>query len=331
MKKHNRTIRTGVILTAMMIISAGILTAGNNPGLIIDDSSLSIEYSSSQAVEIPVSLTVNDLDTLKFPGCILITVESPNLKEDDNRYLTSDAGTHLLQYHIFDNMISTNELLSLARAEELSSSNDVRQWEHAIVFQPPNKGGNDSETFTFTIAIPAGQDLPSGDYTDNLKISLYTTKNPSGNHIFTRTDTKYIQLTDTVPHLASMLLGDVGASYAQGQTNYSVDFGVLECGKEEKFDLIVQATSGFEIFMESKYGGKLKHEDFTEYCSYGLCIDHCTGPISLDAGIPVKIIDELQAPANNETSYTVVMEVLSHDWLPSGNYRDNLTFTIESN
>lgn len=249
----------------------------------------------------------------------LILFSSGNSSNVQDRYLLHTNGVDKLYYNIYDTLASHIVL------KDLSSYNSV---EDALWFSFPRRrftqpSLTDTEVNSIYIEIPDGQYVTSGFYTDTIDIDLYD----SDTEEFL--DSEVIPISVEVGEVIGLSIVDVGNTYNPEAGPYSMDFGVLETGKNLSANAIALSNTQYSITVASMHGGQLKHETFEEYAPYTLSINGA--PAAISGTVPVELITNAPPTPMTGTSYLLTVTIGDIEWIPSGAYEDYLVFEITSN
>ncbi len=250
----------------------------------------------------------------------LLLFSSGNSSSVQDRYLLHTNGVDRLYYNIYDT--SADHVL----LKDLSTYNSV---EDALWFSFPRQrlkrftSLTDTEVNSIYIEIPDGQYVTAGFYTDAIDIDLYD----SDTEEFL--DSEVIPISVEVGEIIGLSIVDVGNTYNPEAGPYSMDFGVLETGKNLSANAIALSNTQYSITVASMNGGQLKHETFEEYAPYTLSINGA--PAAISGTVPVELITNAPPTPMTGTSYLLTVTIGDIEWIPSGAYEDYLVFEITSN
>lgn len=210
----------------------------------------------------------------------------------------------------------------------------------------------DQETFSDSIKyylhLPAGQDIPSGNYRDTLTYELWGRVSNyyeypdfkeeffEGSEYYGRGwrcfDSEQVRLKTRGEQYVDLVIVPEGGAYEEAQEHYAMDFGTLEPGNDSGCcDALIRASVGYTITAYSYGEGKLRHENnsVSERIPYTLLF--ADREVDLSGG-RVEVYNRSQAPSGLEDRYPVVVEIGFFDsWIPAGDYHDSISFEITAN
>jgi spore coat protein U-like protein len=250
----------------------------------------------------------------------LILFSSGNSNNVQDRYLLHTNGIDRLYYNIYDTTVDHVVL------KDLSTYNSV---DDALWFSFPRRrlkrytSLTDTEVNSYYMEIPDGQYVTAGFYTDTIDIDLYDSTSQD------LLDSEVIPISVEVGEIIGLSIVDVGNTYNPEAGPYSMDFGVLETGKNLSANAIALSNTQYSITVASMNGGQLKHETFDEYAPYTLSING--SPAAISGTVPVELITNAPPTPTTGTSYLLTVTIGDIEWIPSGAYEDYLVFEITSN
>jgi hypothetical protein len=209
-----------------------------------------------------------------------------------------------------------------AAADQVKSLSEASPPSGAITL-PAFSGNSKEVTAYFYPYINKSVTIPSGTYSGNFDFYLYKVENS----VTTLVDTKS-NVTHKYFNQETVALSLVNASttvFDASATAYTIDFGSLTSGESSALNLILQYTSGYNLYMSSANGGKLKHETLTDTINYTLKLDSVA--VSLTGSSPVKT-DSGVSPA---TGKVLPLEVVVGSVAGrAGRYNDLVTISISA-
>ena len=239
-----------------------------------------------------------------------ITVSEGNAS-DFNRFFEDDG--YRLYYNIYDDVSLSNVLKDLPTA----TVNEV------VVGQ---FGSGNSQTHTYVVSIPGGQIVPRGGYRDRVTLRLYEGTFGQSN---SREDSDRLTLRTFVPEVAEIALVPTGAMFSDSATSYTVNFGVLQEGERERFDLLVRANVGYRVLMSSDNRGVLQLASGAGgTVPYELTIDGRL--IDLDTN-NVEVASKNGPTALAGERYAIEVDIGTLADAVPGTYRDDITVTVRTN
>ncbi len=175
----------------------------------------------------------------KSGSCQYFVTVSEGNSNNFNRYLEDDGDR--LNYNIYDDVSQSNVLKDLPTA----TVNET----HVGSFS-----GAETQRLTYSASLPPGQAQPSGTYQDRVTLRLY--QGTLASH--TLEDSDDLSFRVGIPEVAEVALVATGAPFDDNATAYTVNFGVLQEGERERFDMLVRSNSGYIVSMSSGNRGVLE-------------------------------------------------------------------------
>jgi hypothetical protein len=165
---------------------------------------------------------------------------------------------------------------------------------------------------------------PRGNYADTFTLSLYKGKI---NGAYTLQSTRNVTFYYGILSSLSLSLVDSGAPYDPNDNGQNINFGTLEQGKRESFDLIVVSNSSYRVQFTSQNGGRLKHQSNNSYIEY---ITQINGSqVSLSA--PTVAVNDSSNTANTGRRFPINFTVGKVSDKAAGVYQDMITVTVTAN
>lgn len=218
-----------------------------------------------------------------------------------------------LNYNTYDDVSQSNVLKDLPTA----TANEVLSGQFS--------GGPKNQTLTYSVSIPPGQVQPRGRYQDRVTLRLY--EGTVDDHSLAAT--KRLTLRARIPEVAEVAIVATGAPFDESATAYTVNFGVLQEGELERFDLLVRSNTGYRVLMSSDNRGVLER------------VGGASGTVPYTLSIDGRIID--LSPRNVEVAskssatgvggdrYGTEVNVGTLADAVPGTYRDDITVTVRTN
>ncbi len=254
-----------------------------------------------------------------------LTFSSGNSGSVNNRYLVKTGGTDKLYYNIYDNFTDYHILKDHAH---YSGPDDVLVYNFKKIRVKNGKSKTQEKTQSFYIEILDGQYVPSGSYSDTIKIDIYDEAGILA-LLEAPIDSKTMTITVEVSDTLGLCIVDVGGAYDPDSTTpYAMDFGTLEEGKSISAQAVALANTRYTISVSSTNGGKMKHESVDEYVPYTLFFNG--DPITIGTTATQLIVNAPPSSISG-TAHDLTVTIGTLSWLPSGDYADNLIFEITSN
>jgi len=238
-----------------------------------------------------------------------VTVSEGNAN-DFNRYLKANG--ERLPYNIYDDVSQSNVLKDLPTA----TINEILVGSFSV---------KETQRLTYSVSIPAGAVLPRATYGDRVRLRLY--EGTLNSHTLKKT--KDLSLRARIPEVAEVAVVPTGAPFDDSATSYTVNFGVLQEGERERFDLLVRTNAGYRVLMSSINRGALER------------VGGASGVVPYEMTIDGRLIDlsartVTVATKNGVTSlagdrFAVEVDVGTLADAVPGTYRDDITIIVKTN
>ncbi len=167
---------------------------------------------------------------------------------------------------------------------------------------------------------------PPGVYTDVIPFHYYAVRSNGSLDLQT---SRYVTISIQIPRFAELSLVSQNAPHDAAATQYIMDFGALETGKERRADLIVLGNVGFGVLMSSQNGGRLVNG--VSHVQYRLQIGN--GPqLNLSpAGNQYQVIQRPTATTLAGSRYPLNITLQNVPTsLATGAYEDVITITVQA-
>lgn len=200
---------------------------------------------------------------------------------------------------------------------------------------PGNPGGLNFSTFTVPVSVfvQAGQLLdPNPAYEDNVSLRFYygTIEDPGSYDPANPDGTATLTVLGNVAPFVELALVEPGGSlpFFGGTTSRTMDFGILEEGETQAYDLLVETNALFTITIESANGGVLTYQgtgptgglpqevDYELFVN-GQVADLSGGPTAFGSGL-------------SGLRWPFVVEILEYDVPVAGDYQDVIDITVST-
>jgi len=238
-----------------------------------------------------------------------VTISEGNAN-DFNRYL--EANGERLPYNIYDDVSQSNILKDLPTA----TVNEI------LVGSFSTK---ETQRLTYSVSIPPGTVLPRAAYRDGVRLRLY--EGTLGSH--TLKNTKGLSLRARIPEVAEVAVVPTGAPFDESATSFTVNFGVLQEGERERFDMLVRTNAGYRVLMSSTNRGVLERVGGASgVVPYEMTIDGRLIDLSARS-VTVATKNGVTGIAGDRFAVEVDVGTLA-DAVP-GTYRDDITITVKTN
>ncbi|MEQ8248668.1 MAG: spore coat protein U domain-containing protein [Alphaproteobacteria bacterium] len=243
-------------------------------------------------------------------SCQYFVTFSEGNSNDFNRYMEKSG--ERLNYNIYNDVSQSNVLKDLPTA----TVNEVISGSFS---------GADTQRIAYAVSIPPGQTLPSGTYNDRVRIRLYEGTFASNSLIATTS----LRLRASLPKVAEVSVVPTGAPFDDGATAYTIDFGVLQEGERERFDLLARTNAGYLILMSSENRGVLERVGGASgVVPYRLSVDGRLIDLSKN-NVTVATKNGVTGVGGDRFQIEVDIGTLA-DAVP-GSYRDDITVTVKTN
>jgi spore coat protein U-like protein len=238
-----------------------------------------------------------------------VTVSEGNAN-DFNRYL--QANGERLPYNIFDDVSQSNILKDLPTA----TANEVISGSFSV---------KETQRLSYSASIPPGTVLPAGTYRDTIRLRLY--EGTLSSHSFKKTKT--LRVRARIPQVAEVAIVPTGGPFDDSATAYTVNFGVLQEGERERFDMLVRSNAGYRVLMKSGNRGKLERVGGASGAvPYAMTIDGRLIDLSARS-VTVATKNGVTGLSGDRFAVEVDIGTLA-DAVP-GSYRDDITVTVKTN
>lgn len=223
----------------------------------------------------------------------------------NNRHLENGYGDHL-RYELYD---SVQHKIRLTGPPTASTQNILEGYLNKT--QP-------LRSLRYYFFVPFDQDVPSGDYSDSIEISIYEGNTSQ----YTLRDTRRVTYTVTVPANISI---SIQSSVGIGETA-DLNFGTLQIGESRSFSIDVVANTPYDLSIESENNGVLTQDTTRAPNTIPYALQYKGRHIDLSRRT------YLSYPQRKHTT-----EVITHkfnaiigefDFVLWGEYQDNLVLTV---
>jgi spore coat protein U-like protein len=233
-----------------------------------------------------------------------------------NRY--ANCGAQTINYQIFDSLNRANVLKEIPEA---SNNSDVLA---GII------NANDSSPFSmqYYIGIPPQQIVAPGTYTDSFTVSVYE-GTIGGSRTLAGSAT--VNLSIVISSVVDVSLVESGSSFDEADVTENINFGVLNQGDHQEFDLVIRGNSSYAISLQSANGQKLKNENpsISTDISYTLEID--SNQVNLTNGNPVQVATGSGQTPITGSAHPISITIGDVSGKVDGTYSDSITVTTTSN
>ncbi len=254
-----------------------------------------------------------------LPGTYFVTF-SPGQSGDFNARLAVGGSGQFLNYQIYDTYPGGSVLKDLTGSP---TSSEVISGSYVT------SNGNQIFNHSFTVVIPENQLPGAGTYTDTLIMTLY--KGTVDTYETGPTYSIPISFTVSIPTVLKLSLVPAGNPFDEFSVSLNLNFGTLFSGNVyvQTADLIVQGNTGYNVDVTSQNGGVLKHLTLTDTVPYAFTVDGASVP--LPAGTPTPIAAAEPIPPAEGEIYELSFQIDTIGTAATGDYSDNLSFTLTAN
>jgi hypothetical protein len=187
-----------------------------------------------------------------------------------------------------------------------------------------------TQTLTYYFAYTQSASSPplAGTYVDNIRVNSYSGTYPDYR---SKEVDKNLQVSITVPKLASLSLVDTGGSYDPTQNMKILDFGELTTNQELGFDIRMVSNAGYLLKVSSSNNGSMNiagGADINSKIAYNFLINNQSINLSTSQSIPVVIASGSGVTTAGGAVVSGKAIIQSVDGKNFGIYQDYLTFTI---
>lgn len=321
--------RTILIIGLLAVFSSfGVYALGqtdtmqitDHPDTVLLNYGLDVTLQSTQNMIITREMVNNTNRNYPFPDAQAdVTFSSGSSGDVLNRMLVHSNGTDFLSYTIIDNLTDRNVLKDPSSYTGPESTID-----HLFPSLRVRRYSSDQQLHTdsFVIEIPDSQFVPAGTYSDQILLQLFH------DYSYVAGADELMEIIVTVDPIIGLSIGDVGSQYDPNGASYSLAFGELTPGESLQAQATALSNTNYLIEVFSQNGGNLKHLEVNETIPYTLLIDG--SPVVISPSAPVEVISG-SATTSTGTAHTIEIVIGSFNWVPAGDYEDNLSFSITAN
>jgi hypothetical protein len=190
-----------------------------------------------------------------------------------------------------------------------------------------NVGSQSFNVYLVRPAVTPGSIFEGGVYVDNVDYKLYAVSNGTSS-----ADTSLvIQVSMLMPVYIDISLVDVGAPFDINDTDQSMDFGSLEQGEAQAFDLKVVSNASYTISFSSSNNGALKHLSGEYFVTYVLTVDGTVKSLAGSNASPVPVAMGNTTTTTGVATHPVSVTIGSVLNKLEGAYSDFITVTATAN
>ncbi len=160
-----------------------------------------------------------------------------------------------------------------------------------------------------------------GTYQDMVTFKVY--QNPvGGSAVFE--DSHEVPISVIVPELISISLIDSGAPFDSNDTYQQLDFGILQTGQQQQFDLRIQANTGYSIRFSSLNNGAMANLAGNGNINYQVTVDGANKDLSASSSVGVEVVSGASTGWDN-VPHQIAVTIGDVSGKPAGSYSDAIT------
>jgi hypothetical protein len=171
-----------------------------------------------------------------------------------------------------------------APAGIIFDSPDIQQndqtWLGSFVMNP----GNNFTHWAY-FSLGSFQSVSSGNYADTFEFNLYK---GTYNGIHELMDTQSLTVMYHRANTVILSLVDTGAPFDANDVGQNINFGTLESGERQSFDIMVKASDGYTLSMSAQNNGNLVHQTGPSKIALTAIVDG--SPVSLSSSSTSPVI-----------------------------------------
>jgi len=233
--------------------------------------------------------------------------------------LASDGAGNSLAYYLYDDIAMRNILKDLSISP---TSAEV------LLGNFPDSSKFQTQSWNFSVAIPAGTFPVAGTYSDTVVMTLYPgTLSSHG----TAADQSSFSLTLKVPKLMDLSLVAVNSFFDLNSVALTMDFGLLSAGSARSADLVIRSNAPYGVTVTSLNGGIMKINDPTDASTVPYIFDVNGVAKNLPAGTAASIASGMAPTGFEGTRFRLTFTIGDFGMATEGTYSDVLTLTVIAN
>ena len=168
------------------------------------------------------------------------------------------------------------------------------------------------------------QNPPGGVYSDLVTYKLYSDQ--TGYTI--PAATKSVLVTTIQPKFVHLSLVDSGSPFDISDTIQNLNFGTLNSGDIQSFDIRIKSNSGHAIYFSSQNDGNLKHATLNELVNYTISVDGGSKELNGSSSSPVLVATAAGQTPPSGSPHQVTVQIEQFGLKAEGDYSDNITITV---
>ncbi len=175
--------------------------------------------------------------------------------------------------------------------------------------------------YAHRVAPPSGTLRPGGFYLDQVTAKVFKRNNNSIH------DTRNFTCSMYIPKEVQISLVATGGSFNPNDTSENLDFGELQTGESQGFDLISVSNAGYSISFSSQNNGKLKRSGGTQTIDYNLKVNGITKNLSSSSTSPVVVATGSGVTTTSGDPKNILVTIGNVSNKVAGTYNDYITIT----
>jgi len=295
-----------IIISFTLIFSLRAMPCGKKLHLAVPHPTYNLNVNTSPKLDLYVNRDEKD------EGCDFFITFSKGNSSSYNRKLY--LGNQSIDFGLASDPQFNNVLMNFP---ELNNDNN------ALVDDFHHGDKQKKLSYRARLSTPL-ETLPTGTYTDTFALALYKGRINGGHTLQASSNVTFFY--NILPAL-SLSLVDSGAPYDPNDNGQFINFGTLEQGKEQSFDLIIVANVGYQVRFTSQNSGRLKHQGYNSFIQYRTQIN--SSEVNLNSAM-IAASGQGSTPSAGRR-IPVRFIVGSVTGKAAGQYQDQITVTVTAN
>lgn len=295
--------------------------------------SLNLLADCNYSITLPnTTYTVSDINPT-VANNFTISLNGTNYNPCKDFFFTFSKGSYAANYSRLAKRTTSTAYVNYNLYKLVNSTGVLKGPNDAISINEVIEGTilpNQTQTLTYYFAYTQAASSPplAGTYVDNVRVNSYSGIYPDYKN---KEVDKNLQITITVPKLASLSLVDTGGTYDPAQNMKILDFGELATNQELGFDVRMISNAGYQLKVSSSNNGSMNisgSTDINSKIAYSFLINNQTINLAGSQSIPVVIASGSGVTPSGGAVVSGKAIIQSVDGKNFGTYQDYLTFTI---
>lgn len=271
-------------------------------------------YAFSTTFDAPIQMNIN-ISKQNAAACTYFLTFSKGSAGSYDRKLFNMA--FFLPYQIYQISPNINIL------KDLPEANTVDQ-----VIQRTMQISSRTDVVQYYLNMPAPTAYsPYGLYTDSILVSAYEGVIGGGGPLLA---TQTLFLNYAMPKQVDLAIVPPGGSFDIGSVFYNLDFGILETGETQGFDVVAKYNAGYALYIASTHSGSMKNTAGNIFILYTLKVNGVPIDLSGGLGTPVLISSGGGSSPSQGIRFSGALTVGAVEDKLSGSYSDSLQLSIVS-